>query len=83
MSYKFIYKRDGFFSFSKTIDKVVGHKYMQDQDKMVIYKEDGSLQEIAKWSLCAVTLGTDWVAAIKKTMEQEAGTVVPLNIKGQ
>lgn len=76
--YVFAYKR-GFSLFNRKV-KVVGHKYLPDQDKMVLYKEDGGLEEIIEWKRCSVTLGPDWVAATKKNMEQQAGTSIPLNI---
>jgi hypothetical protein len=76
--YVFKYKRKNRL-FSKKI-KVVGHKYLPDQNKMVLFKEDGGLEEVLDWKNCAVTLGVDWVAATKKKMEQEAGTSIPLNI---
>lgn len=76
--YTFKYKRKNSL-LSKSI-KVVGHKYLPDQDKMVLFKDDGGLEEIINWKQCAVTLGPDWVVATKKKMEQEAGTSIPLNI---
>lgn len=78
MNYIFKYKRKYFW---KKI-QVVGHNYLQEQDKMVIYREDGGLKEIKEWSKCEVELGTDWVLAVKKKMEEKTGTTVPLNVKG-
>ena len=76
--YVFKFKRNNSL-FSKSI-KVVGHNYLSDQDKMVLYKEDGSLQEICNWKQCEVSLGADWVLVTKKKMEQQAGTTIPLNV---
>jgi len=78
MSYKFKYKKSFFWH---TI-KAVGHNYLPEQDKMVIYSEDGSLREIAQWSKHEVALGTDWVAMTKKRMEEKTGTSIPINIGG-
>ena len=76
--YVFKFKRKWFW---KRI-KVVGHNYLQAQDKMVIYKEDGSIREIKNWSKCEVSLGTDWVMFTKKKMEEKTGTAIPINVKG-
>lgn len=76
--YVFKYKRRTSL-FSKSV-KVVGHNYLPDQDKMVLFKEDGSLQEIINWKQCAVSLGPDWVAATKKRMEAQSGTSIPLSV---
>ena len=72
--YKFKYKRKWFW---KT-EKVVGHSYQENQDKMCLYYEDGSVKEIVKWSNCAVKLGADWVRVTQKKMEREAGVQVPV-----
>ena len=78
MTYVFKFKKKYFW---KKIS-IVGHNYIKEQDKMCIYKEVGSIKEIKEWSKCEVELGTDWVLAIKKKMEEKAGAAVPLNIKG-
>lgn len=76
MGYVFKYRKKFFW---KKVS-VVGHNYLEQQDKMVIFKEDGSLREIKNWSKCEVALGTDWVLAVKKKMESQAGAAVPLNV---
>jgi len=76
MSYVFKYRKKFFW---KKVS-VVGHNYLEQQDKMVVYKEDGSLMEIKNWSKCEVALGTDWVLVVKKKMESQAGAAVPLNV---
>ena len=63
-------------------ERVVGHQYLEAQDKMCLYSEDGSIREIKEWSKSEVSLGVDWVMAIKKKMEEKTGTTVPLNVKG-
>ena len=78
MSYVFKYRRQ-WWIFSRKV-KVVGHTYLPDQNKMVLFKEDGSLEEVLNWNKCAVKLGVDWVNATKKNMEQKAGTSIPLNV---
>jgi len=77
MNYRFKFKRKWYW---KTIT-VVGHQYVEAQDKMVLYKEDGSLKEIKNWKNCEVELSTDWVIAVKKKMEEKTGTTVPLKVK--
>lgn len=77
MGYVFKYRKRWFWK----KEKVVGHNYLPQQDKMVIYKEDGSLREIKEWSKHEVALGADWVNATKKKMEEKSGTTIPLNVK--
>lgn len=76
MKYLFCYRRKWFW---KKIT-VVGHGYEQSQDKMILYFENGGLQEICEWSKCEIKLGPDWVLAKKKMMEMESGVDVKLNI---
>lgn len=74
--YKFKYKK-GWFWNSVT---VVGHRYEKDQDKMIMFLEDGGIIEVAQWRLCCVKLGSDWYEAQKKYMEQEAGQQIQTNV---
>ena len=76
MQYVFKYKRKWLWK----SEKVVGHKYIADQNKMCLYYEDGSLREIKDWSKHEVALGIDWVQATKKRMENAAGAAVPLSV---
>ena len=78
MTYKFKY-RTKFWWHTVT---VVGHNYIDKQDKMCLYFQDGSLREIREWTKCEVKLGTDWVASVKKRMERESGTSIPLDTEG-
>jgi hypothetical protein len=66
--YKFTYKRH---LFKKSVI-VIGHSYLLDQDKMILYFPDGSISEIVAWSKCRGFLGVDWVAAVKAQMNVEA-----------
>lgn len=76
MSYIFKYRRlSPFFSSWKKL-KVSGHQLKIDQNKMVLFFENGSQQEIAKWNECEIFLGQDWFVHVKKTMEQSAGQKV-------
>lgn len=75
MQYKFRYRRILFWrSFT-----VVGHRYEESQDKMVVYFPDGGCQEIKRWRLHEVKLGPDWMMAVKKDMESKAGVSIPVN----
>lgn len=60
--------------------KVIGHRYEADQNKMVLFLENGAVTEIKNWRNCEVFLGQDWVMAKKKEMEQQAGSSIPLNV---
>lgn len=53
--------------------KVVGHKLEVEQDKMLLYFPDGSLQEIKKWSDCEIKLDVDWVLVTERQIKEEAG----------
>ncbi len=73
--YKFSFRRGLFWKDAK----VIGHRYEEKQDKMVLYYLDGGIEEISMWSACDARLGPDWVAAMKHDMEQKAGQTVPIN----
>ncbi len=75
--YNFKYKRYGRF-FYKTLKDVVGHNYLPDQNKMVVYFKSGRVVEIPHWNSCGVDLGTDWVNYVREKAERESG--VPLRI---
>lgn len=76
MKYKFKYRKKWLW---KTFN-VIGHVYESDQDKMVLYFEDGGIQEICEWKKCEIKLGSDWVLVKKKMLESETGVNVKLNI---
>jgi len=78
MEYNFKFRRnDGLLW--KNI-KVVGHSYLPDQDKMVLYFKNGGIREISKWKECEVRLDIDWVLATKKYMESKTGQSIPLSV---
>ena len=76
MTYVFKYKRR--FLWSKVT--VIGHGLDRDQDKMVLYRPDGGVREIAHWRDCEIQLGTDWKVAQQKKMEEQAGQAIPLKV---
>ena len=53
--------------------KVSGHRFEEKQNKMVLYLENGGVQEIANWDQCECYLGTDWVNATKSSIKEEVG----------
>lgn len=59
---------------------VTGHSYQKEIDKLVLFKKDGSIEEIPEWSKHHVKLGVDFIAAQKKQMEKETGVDVKLSI---
>jgi hypothetical protein len=78
MEYVIVYKYKASWFWKK--QKVTGHSYNKEVDKLVLFKKDGSLEEVAEWSKHHVKLGVDFVAAQKKQMEKETGTDIKLNV---
>lgn len=76
MAYKFKYRRKWFWHSIK----VAGHKYDPAQDKIILYLENGAIREIKDWKNCEVNLDTDWVLAVQKQMEEQAGTSIPIKV---
>jgi len=68
-TYIFRWKRNLFWK--KKV--VTGHKYEENQNKMVLLLPDGGLEEIKKWKDCVCKLGVDWVLVTKETIQEEAG----------
>lgn len=58
--------------------KVIGHNFLPDQDKIVLYFANGGIEEIPRWKICAVRLGPDWVLAQKKALEEKTGQSIPV-----
>ncbi len=74
--YKFQYRRGLFW---KKVS-VIGHGYISDQNKMILYHPSGAVSEIRNWSKCELFLDTDWVLAVKKDMTEKAGQTVSLAV---
>jgi len=74
MKFKIKYKRmnDWFY---KT-ETVIGSNLDKDLDRLFLYKDDGSVLELAKYSQLTVKLGTDWVLATKEKLEKESNQTV-------
>lgn len=79
MQYKFKYKRKFFW---KTIE-AKGHGYDQSTDRMTVYKLDGEILVIPKFSECHMYLGKDWVISTQQQMSKEAGTEVAVDVKSK
>tara|TARA_R100000808_G_scaffold7022_1_gene20627 strand:+ start:3335 stop:3556 length:222 start_codon:yes stop_codon:yes gene_type:complete len=67
--YKFKYKRKFFWKSYL----VKGHKFEENQNKMVLYFPNGGLREVKNWNDCEIKLGVDWVAFTKTQIKREAG----------
>ena len=82
MKYKFKYKRN-FFWITKI---VIGHALERksdntfDDNRMVLYFEDGSIEVISNWKYCSLKLGIDWVLAQKTALEKEINQPIKLNV---
>jgi hypothetical protein len=63
------------------VKNLIGHKWFQEQNKMVFYFKDGSLKEVAKWTDCEIHLAKDWVLWTKEQMEREANQSIKLNVE--
>ncbi len=78
MKFVFRFKRRGDLFWKKR--EVIGYKPMPEMDRMILFSEDGSIEEIPEWAKNFARLGGDWVIAMQKKMEKDSGTSVPLNV---
>ena len=51
--------------------EVVGHKYYEDTNRMVLYKKNGGIFEIPCWNEHYSDLGEDWANKVKLQYEEE------------
>jgi len=51
---------------------VVGHKYYEKTDRMVLFKENGGIFEIPCWNNMYSSLGKDWADKVNKQHEEES-----------
>ncbi len=51
--------------------EVIGHKYYEDTNRMVLYKENGGIFEIPSWNEHYSDLGEDWANKVKLQVEEE------------
>ena len=68
ISYVFNWKEKGQKWQSK---KVVGHKFYEDTNRMILYKENGGIFEIPSWNEHYSDLGEDWANKVKLQYEEE------------
>ena len=68
-TYLFKWKR---FIFWRKL-KVNGHRYDEDQDKMLLFFEECGIKEIKEWSKCELQLGVDWFAITEQDIKETAG----------
>ncbi len=76
MKYKFKVKKN-FFWKNYT---VIVHSYFKEWDRRDRYFEDGGILSFGSWKNYDLRLGTDWVLATKKKMEEESGTNINLKV---
>lgn len=74
--YKFKIKR---FFFWKTYN-VIGHQLHTELNRMDLFLPDGSLFSISQWDKYDLKLGTDWVLATKKKLEEESNQQITLRV---
>ena len=79
-TYSAKWKRVGRFRLLEKAKNLIAHSYDKDQNKMLLFFENGSIREIADWTNCEFFLGTDWVLWTKDQMEKEANQPVRLNV---
>ena len=75
MEYIFKYRKKWRWQ-SKLIE---GHRLDQENNRMDLFMKNGSIFSIGNWSQYDLNLGSDWVLATKKKMEEEAGVDIKLN----
>ena len=75
MNYIFKYKRKLFW---RQIN-ACGHRYVEEMNRMDVFKEDKTLFSIPKWSECYLDLVKDWLLATKEQIEKESGQKVSLD----
>ena len=49
--------------------RIVGHKYYEEKDRMVLFKENGGIFEIPCWNKMYSDLGKDWADKVSKQVE--------------
>ena len=50
---------------------VIGHKFYEEVNRMVLYKADGGIFEIPCWNDHYSDLGEDWADKVRKQVEEE------------
>ena len=51
--------------------EVIGHKFYEDTNRMVLYKQDGGIFEIPCWNENYSDLGKDWADKVKEQHAEE------------
>ena len=57
--------------------EVVGHKYYEDTNRMVLYRPHGGIFEIPCWNEHYSDLGEDWANKVKLQYEEELANPTP------
>lgn len=76
--FKIKFKKTGSFFWKSRV--VVGSKLDTGLNRLTLYYEDGSIEELAKYSDMDVKLGLDWVLATKDALEKESGQNIKLSV---
>jgi hypothetical protein len=75
MKYKFKWKTNNEFLWKSQM--CIAHKYVEEKNRMVLYRVDGGIFEIPDWSTKWSCLMGDWAEKMKVTQEQESKTEEP------
>jgi len=67
-SYTFKWKKHSIFWNKR---QVKAHRFDEKQNKMILYYENGSIEEIANWKDCSLRLGLDWVETVTNTTNKK------------
>ena len=51
--------------------EVIGHRYYQETNRMVLFKPDGGIFEVPNWNDHYSDLGKDWADKVKKQQAEE------------
>ena len=73
MRYKFSWRRWIFWH----TKEVAGHRWEENQNKMVLHFPNGGIQEVKRWKDCECRLGADWYNQTLRNMELTAGQKIP------
>ena len=51
--------------------EVIGHKFYEDTNRMVLYKKDEGIFEIPSWNQHYSDLGKDWAETVKNRIKDD------------
>ena len=62
--------------------EVIGHRYYEENNRMVLFKENGGIFEIPNWNDHYSDLGEDWANKIKEVELANQDKEEPNELKG-